>query len=1073
MFFVKNNLLVFFLLVLGFLLINTKQTKAQCVTSVSDNDSLALVQLYNATDGDNWTNNSGWLVTRVNTWHGITVAYNNSNGNCDIKKINLSSNNLVGTIPDLDLNNLEELVLSSNALSGNIPDFSNLPNLRELSLKDNQLSGAIPDFSNLPNLENLNSWGNQLSGSIPDFNNSPNLESLRLWENQLSGTIPDFSNLPNLYLLNASNNQLSGSIPNFSNLANLGYLSLDDNQLQGPIPDFSNLLTIVTISAAQNQLSGTIPDFSNLVSLTRLDLSQNQLIGSIPDFNNLPNLQYLLLHYNQLNGTVPDFSNLANLEDLYLAGNQLGGIFPDFSNLTGLESLSICPNKLVGAVPSFENCPALNMEFVDLSCIQSPTITGYAYYDLNNNCIKDEGEPTIANAFVGTTDNAFGTFTDSTGFYDLKVDLGVFTIAYIPPNYLWEQSCPTNYTETFTEYTDSLGGFNFANQAIADCPLMTINMATPLTRRCFTNTYTVDCCNTGTQAAEDVVAEIWFPEDIIPLSSSLTYTTNAEGALLFDLGTIALGECQSFTIVDSVSCDAILGSTACVEAFISPNDWCRPIDPSWDESNLIVSSVCLGNTVEFTIENIGENMADSTTYKMYEDDLLTAFEMIKLESGETKTITQDTDGQAFRLTANQRPGNPYGEAITDVVELCGIAPFSLGFVNSQPDEDRIPYYDLDCQEIIGSYDPNDKQATPTGIADGNYISDSTLLAYKVRFQNTGNDTAFTVIVVDTISPALDITTIQPSTSSHHYEFEYLGGQVAKWTFNNILLVDSTTNESASHGFFTFNIQQKTANPIGTIIENNAAIYFDFNEPIITNTVFHTVGIPEFEHPAVMVKAKVFLQEAYTSPSLMNTDLRAENLVPLLQPYARPPWNYNGTEQFENQDLIPMDVVDWVLVEVRDANNVALVLETKAALLLSNGNIVSADSPNATGIPFFNITAEQTYKLVIRHRNHIDLLSANNVSLPNTITYNFSQASEVEGGAAQLHNLGDGNHSMIGGDFTGDGVVTLNDFNLFVNTTGMTNTYSPADCNLDGHVTVSDFNYYQGNASKIGISAIRY
>ncbi len=837
MFFTKNKLITFFLAILGFVLIHPQNTKAQC-TAVLESDSLALVELYNATDGDNWDNNSGWLVEPVAEWYGVTL----SDDNCRVSEISLNNNNLIGELLDLNLNNLQYLFLLGNALSGTIPDFTNLNNLQKISLSYNNLSGTIPDFTNLNNLQELSLQSNQLSGTIPDFTNLNNLQELWLWGNQLSGTIPDFTNLNSLQKLNLDNNQLSGNIPDFTNLNNLQELWLWDNQL-----------------------SGTIPDFTNLNNLQIIDLCSNYLSGTIPDFTNLNNLKNLYLSYNQLSGTIPDFNNLPNLEQLL-----------------------ICPNNLIGAIPSFENCPLLNIDAIDFSCLQAPAITGYAYYDLNNNCIKEDEEPTIPNAFVGTTDNAFGTFTDDNGFYQLKMDIGTYTVNYLPPNYLWEQSCPTNYTETFTEYTNSLGGFDFANEALVECPLMTINIGTPFTRRCFTNTYTVDCCNTGTQAAESVVAEIWFPETIIPLSSSLPYTTNIEGALLFDLETVGIGECQSFTIVDSVSCDAVLGSTPCVEAYITPDDLCYTPSVLWDQSDLIISSVCLGSTVQFTIENIGEDMTTSTEYKMYEDDILVAFEMIQLASGETFEITRDTEGQTFRLTVNQHPGNPYSIVITEVVELCGevdTASFSLGFVNSQSDEDRSPFYDIDCQEIIGSYDPNDKTVLPTGIDDEHYISENQELEYRIRFQNTGNDTAFTVIVVDTLNTDfLDISTLTLGTSSHDYNFELTDTNVLMFTFSNILLPDSTTNEMASHGFLSFKISQHIDNPIGELIENDAGIYFDYNEAIITNKVFNTIGLPVLLLPPSSSANTVTNKELIASIYLAQKELHIQ--LPLVKAHTK-------------------------------------------------------------------------------------------------------------------------------------------------------------------------------------------
>ena len=144
-----------------------------------------------------------------------------------------------------------------------------------------------------------------------------------------------------------------------------------------------------------------------------------------------------------------------------------------------------------------------------------------------------------------------------------------------------------------------------------------------------------------------------------------------------------------------------------------------------------------------------------------------------------------------------------------------------------------------CGRIVtGSFDPNDKAVLPEGLIDTNQ-----LLQYTIRFQNTGTDTAFTVMISDTLSPNLDITTFQEGVASHDYDLTLHGNGIMQWRFDNILLPDSNTNEPASHGQVTFYIKPKTTLSGGDKIFNTAAIYFDFNAPIITNTVENEIDGP--------------------------------------------------------------------------------------------------------------------------------------------------------------------------------------------------------------------------------------
>ena len=153
--------------------------------------------------------------------------------------------------------------------------------------------------------------------------------------------------------------------------------------------------------------------------------------------------------------------------------------------------------------------------------------------------------------------------------------------------------------------------------------------------------------------------------------------------------------------------------------------------------------------------------------------------------------------------------------------------------------------------ITGSYDPNDKQVrTIPGESDEFFlIGQDTLLNYVIRFQNTGTDTAFTVVVTDTIPIGLDLSTLKIGTVSHPFTPEFIGPRVLQFTFSNILLPDSNTNEAASHGLIAFSLKPELPILAGTVISNNADIFFDFNPPIRTNdasivaTISTSIGAP--------------------------------------------------------------------------------------------------------------------------------------------------------------------------------------------------------------------------------------
>ncbi|MFK7903804.1 MAG: FG-GAP-like repeat-containing protein [Chitinophagales bacterium] len=144
-------------------------------------------------------------------------------------------------------------------------------------------------------------------------------------------------------------------------------------------------------------------------------------------------------------------------------------------------------------------------------------------------------------------------------------------------------------------------------------------------------------------------------------------------------------------------------------------------------------------------------------------------------------------------------------------------------------------------ELLCSYDPNDKLARSNllGQSEFAYLADTIL--YTVRFQNTGNDTAFNIRIEDILDKKLDLTTFHPITASHNYRTELNRETgLATFYFDDIMLLDSTTNEEESHGFVMFGIASLEGIGDKTEVDNTASIFFDFNPAIITNTATLTL-----------------------------------------------------------------------------------------------------------------------------------------------------------------------------------------------------------------------------------------
>ena len=202
--------------------------------------------------------------------------------------------------------------------------------------------------------------------------------------------------------------------------------------------------------------------------------------------------------------------------------------------------------------------------------------------------------------------------------------------------------------------------------------------------------------------------------------------------------------------------------------------------------------------------------------------------------------------------------------------------------------------------------------------------------------------------------------------------------------------------------------------------------------------------------------KTYLEGPYNQDG-MNTSLLAN--IPLHQPFNVDPWNYQGTESIAS--LPSSNIVDWVLVELRDAPNVSSAGEStsiyrKAAFLLSDGSIVDLDGSSNLS---FNISITHQLFVVIYHQNHLPVLSANAlVQNMGIYGYDFTTATSKAFNNSQT-DLGDSNFGMIAGDCNGDAIVDLNDISTIWNIQAGLKGYNRADMNLDSNVDNSDKNIF--------------
>ncbi len=156
----------------------------------------------------------------------------------------------------------------------------------------------------------------------------------------------------------------------------------------------------------------------------------------------------------------------------------------------------------------------------------------------------------------------------------------------------------------------------------------------------------------------------------------------------------------------------------------------------------------------------------------------------------------------------------------------------LPFANDlEQGDNRFRLYHL----VTGPYDPNDKMESHGPFYSKTEYDKNEYLNYTIRFQNVGNDTAFKVLIKDTLDTKLDWNSIEMIAASHSYKLHVDNGRYCEWIFDNIQLPDSNVNELKSHGFVSYRIKLKRNLLAGDTIFNKASIYFDYNLPVVTNS----------------------------------------------------------------------------------------------------------------------------------------------------------------------------------------------------------------------------------------------
>lgn len=438
------------------------------------------------------------------------------------------------------------------------------------------------------------------------------------------------------------------------------------------------------------------------------------------------------------------------------------------------------------------------------------------------------------------------TQTDTlAGDYQMFVDTGSYTVTAIPPLPFFWDTCAFEVDlpiENDTTYQD------FSMPALGDCPFITVDLAVPFLERCFEQDIFIQYCNHGTEPADSVQLFLELDDFLSITETEWNWIPVPDTTNLYSLTLpgMEVNDCQTITTAVEVSCDAELGQIHCITVNGSPDLLCH-MPPNWSGAEIEASAECQDSVVYLALENVGTAPSSQLDFVIIEDDVVLFQGDTNYQVAEVFEYFAPANGSFLRIESEQEPGHPFpGPVAAWEIGCNGNGTPSFEFIPQFPQGDAFGSEDSNCDNNAGSYDPNDKTGAPFGYGPRHFIKPGTDIEYLIRFQNTGTAPAHDVVIRDTLSSHFLPGSIRVGAASHPFTWNLSGSGVLTFRFDDIELPDSLSNEPESHGFISFKISHRPELPLGTILENSAAIYFDFNAPIITNNSFHELGVDFLE-----------------------------------------------------------------------------------------------------------------------------------------------------------------------------------------------------------------------------------
>jgi len=787
-----------------------------------------------------------------------------------VGNLNISNNDAL-----TDLSGLENITtVGGGLLISQLPQVTSLSGLENITLVGGDLLiSQLPQVTSLSGLANVTTVGGGLGisnvpqlTSLSSLGNITSLGSLNISSNDALTDLSGLENITTVGYCSIFNNAALTSLNGLGNVTSVGYCSIFSNAALTSLNGLGNVATASILDISSNPSLTSLTGLGSLITVTdSFTIHGNALLNSLNALNSLTTVGRLAIYGNaaltSLNGldnlvaitqdfwgffnslTIANNTSLTSINSLQSLTTVSGIQITDNTSLPDCAVFAVC-NYLLNE-PDFviiaNNAPGCNTPAEVAAQCNSIPVLAEVRLDHNNNCQADATDTRAENVQVRLAGMAQTNLraTEANGQVHFGyLENGAFSL-HLPqfPAGHWAV-CQEPILLDPDDFPDTVKAI-FLLSPLTQCPELTVDLGLPsFFRGCLVNSEVeVAVTNTGTVLAQGVRTAVVMPQTLLVLTSTPPLAAQSGDTLFFEMGDLPPFAAATVQMSVKTDCDVFLiGQTLCLETFASLENPCPNTQPPHSEIKL--SAQCIADDmVHFTIKNIGDAPTQGWhAYKIIRNQEVQYDNGFNLDAQQSLEFDFPADGATWRMEATKfDDGTPTAVAL----ENCG--GLTTGLITAFWLDEGPLEYDFDCRQVIGSYDPNLKSAVPTGTGWQHTISANRPLQYTIDFQNTGTDTAFRVLLRDVLPQQLDVNTFRPGFSSHPCTWEIRGLNTLEVLFSPIALPDSNVNEPSSHGFFSFTIDQKPNLPDGTYFYNTASIIFDFNPPIVTNYVQHTIG----------------------------------------------------------------------------------------------------------------------------------------------------------------------------------------------------------------------------------------